>query len=213
MKKKKIIILLISILLIVGIVIITSKFFDKDTNTQKLAELYEQLKSSNTYLFEMKQNDENITIIAQKDNKTIIDKYTDDEHETTLVKKDNTYLILHHREEYYVYPLNNVEQNFLTDSLKYVIDKPFTQGTEKIIGKSYYYEEYEGSTNFMITKTLNITEDNVKTRFYFDKDNNLAYIKTIAGTKQQLLKIKLQNEVENSVFEIPSNYAENSHNQ
>ena len=38
--------------------------------------------------------------------------------------------------------------------------------------KKYSYEEYNGSTMFMITNTLELNEADIKTRFYFDNDDN-----------------------------------------
>ncbi len=210
MKKKKILILVIAILVVIGIIIAITKIIgDKKNKEQLLSKIYNNLNTNQTYLFEMEQNEDNKTIMAKKDNKTVIDQKTKDNHTTTLVKDNNTYLVLHDRQEYYVYEQNNVEQSILTDGLKEVIDKPFTKGSEKIIGKKYDYEEYNGSTIFMISNSLNIDDSQVKTRFYFDKDDNLVYIKTIYGENNELLKINLKQEVDDSLFEIPENYAEN----
>ena len=210
MKKKKILILVIAILVVIGIIIAITKIIgDKKNKEQLLSKIYNNLNTNQTYLFEMEQNEDNKTIMAKKDNKTIIDQKTKDNHTTTLVKDNNTYLVLHDRQEYYVYEQNNVEQSILTDGLKEVIDKPFIKGSEKIINKKYDYEEYNGSTIFMISNSLNIDDSQVKTRFYFDKDDNLVYIKTIYGENNELLKINLKQEVDDSLFEIPENYAEN----
>lgn len=62
---------------------------------------------------------------------------------------------------------------------------------------------------FMISNLININDTNVKTRFYFDSKNNLTYIKTILDNKQELLKVTLKKDVKDSIFEIPSDYAEN----
>ena len=62
---------------------------------------------------------------------------------------------------------------------------------------------------FMISTTLDANEEDIKTRFYFDNDNNLVYIRTINGATQELLEIKIEKEVDDSIFEIPSKYAEN----
>ena len=62
---------------------------------------------------------------------------------------------------------------------------------------------------FMVSNTLNIDENEVKTRFYFDKNDNLVYIKTINGDDNELLKISLTKDVDDAMFEIPSDYAEN----
>ena len=216
MRKNKRIPLIVVILVIIVIIFGISKLLgQKDDQTQKLAKIYEDLNSNQTYLFEMEQNSNNKIIMAKKGDKTIIDQYSKDSevktesHTTTLVKDNNTYLILHDRKEYYVYEQNNVEQNILTDGIKEVIDKDFTTGEEKVKGKKYNYEEYNGSTMFMITNTLELNEADIKTRFYFDKNGNLTYIKTIYGEEQELLKVNLEKDVDDSIFEIPSDYAEN----
>ncbi len=216
MKKNKRIFFIVVILIIIGIIFGIIKLVgNKEDKIQKLAKIYEELNNNQTYLFEMEQNSNNKTIMAKKGDETIIDQYSKDSeskvesHTTTLVKDNNTYLILHDREEYYVYQQNNVEQNILTDGIKDVIDREYTTGEEKVRGKKYKYEEYNGSTMFMITNTLELDESSIKTRFYFDNSGKLTYIKTIYGEKSELLKVKLENSVDDSLFEIPANYAEN----
>lgn len=215
MKKSKRIPLFVVVLVIIVIIFCISKLFGKkDEQAQKLSKIYEDLNSNQTYVFEIEQNSGNKMIMAKKGDKTIIDQYSKDSetktesHTTTLVKDNNTYLILHDRKEYYVYEQNNVEQNILTDGIKEVVDKDFTTGEEKVKGKKYSYEEYSGSTMFMITNTLELNEADIKTRFYFDKNGNLTYIKTIYG-EEELLKVNLEKDVDDSIFEIPSDYAEN----
>lgn len=216
MKKNKRIPLIVAILIIIVIIFGIFKLVgNKEDKSQKLAKIYEELNDNQTYLFEIEQNTSNKTIMAKKGDETIIDQYSKDSetkaesHTTTLVKDNNTYLILHDRQEYYVYQQNNVEQNILTDGIKEVIDKEYTTGEEKVRGKKYKYEEYNGSTMFMITNTLELDESSIKTRFYFDNNGNLTYIKTIYGEDSELLKVKLENNVDDSLFEIPANYAEN----
>lgn len=210
MRKKKITRLFILILIIIAIIAVMSRLVNnKEEEIKKLAQLYEELNTSQTYLFEMQQNDDNKTIMAKKGEQTIIDQYSKDNHTTTIVKDNNTYLVLHNREEYYVYEQNNVEQTILTDGIGEVVSKDFTTGTEKVKGKKYSYEEYAGSSMFLISTTLDSNEEEIKTRFYFDNNNNLVYIRTIKGATQELLKIKIEKEVDDSIFEIPSNYAEN----
>lgn len=216
MKKNKRIFFILVILIIIGIIFGIIKLVgNKEDKIQKLAKIYEELNNNQTYLFEMEQNSNNKTIMAKKGNETIIDQYSKDSeskvesHTTTLVKDNNTYLILHDREEYYVYQQNNVEQNILTDGIKDVIDREYTTGEEKVRGKKYKYEEYNGSTMFMITNTLELDESSIKTRFYFDNSGKLTYIKTIYGEDSELLKVKLENSADDSLFEIPANYAEN----
>lgn len=210
MRKNNIIKLGIAILIVIAIIIVIGKITrNKNANTRRLAQLYNDLNTSQTYLFEMGKGADNKTIMAKKGDKTIIDQYSKDSHTTTIVKDNNTYLVLHDREEYYVYANNNVEQSILTDELKNIIDTEFTTGEEKVEGKKYSYEEYAGSTMFIETISLDVNEGDIKTRFYFDNEDNLVYIRTIKGVNQELLKINIQKEVDDSIFEIPSNYAEN----
>lgn len=211
MKKKKIIALIIAILIIlVAIVIITKVVSSKNKDQEsKLIKIYDTLTTSSAYEFTIEQSDNNKTIMAKKDDKTSIDQYSGDSHSTTLVENDNTYLVLHDRKEYYIYERNNVEQSILTDGLKDLLGKSYTVGTEKIRGKNYNYEEYDGSTVFMISNTPQLDEDGVKTRIYFDKNSNIAYIKTIFGDQSELLKVKLTYDADDSLFEIPADYAEN----
>lgn len=208
--RKKNIIEVVAIILIVAVIIgVFTLIKTKKSATKRLAQLYNELNTNQTYLFEMEQSDDNKTIMAKKGEKTLIDQYSKDNHTTTIVKDNNTYLVLHDREEYYVYENNNVEQSILTDGLGEIIGKEFTTGEEKINGKRYSYEEYSGSTMFMTSSILDVDEKDIKTRFYFNNDDNLVYVRTIKGTNQESLKISVNKEVDDSIFEIPSNYAEN----
>jgi len=210
MRKKKMIRLIIAILVIIAIVLGIMKLTgNKNADIKRLSNLYEKLNTSQTYLFEWEKSEDTKTIMAKKGDKTIIDDYSENGHSTTIVKDNNTYLVLHDREEYYVYEGNTVEQNILTEGLSEVVAKEFITGTEKVKGQKYSYEEYNGSTMFMSANTLDTNEEEIKTRFYFDKNDNLVYIRTIIGVNQELLKIRLETEVDDSVFEIPANYAEN----
>ena len=216
MKKNKGINLILVILVIIGIIFVISKIINnKSSDEQKLVKIYENLKGIQSYCFQMERNNNNKIIMAQKGDKTIIDQYSKEgenstqSHTTTLIKDNNTYLILHDRKEYYVYEENNVDQTILIDGIKEIMSKDFTRGNEKVRGKKYDYEEYNGSSMFMVSNTLNIDENEVKTRFYFDKNDNLVYIKTINGDDNELLKISLTKDVDDAMFEIPSDYAEN----
>ena len=54
-------------------------------------------------------------------------------------------------------------------------------------------------------------EGNIKTRFYYD-DGEIAYIKNIIEqdqeTIEELVKVKCNFDAEDSLFEIPEDYAE-----
>ena len=213
MKKKKIIIiaiiaLLIIIGIVVGIILLTSGK-DENYETTKLSGIYEDLISSETYTFSIKQNDKNKTIMAKNGNQTAIDQYLNDTHSTTIVKDGNTYLILHERSEYYVYEDNNVEQSILTDGMKELMNKTFTIGEEKVNGKNYTYEEFDGSSIFMLSNNLPLNQEGVKTRLYFNKKSELVYIKTTYDDNEELSGVEISKDVDNSLFEIPADYAEN----
>lgn len=209
MKKKKVkkLVLIISTLAVA--VLLSYIIISQNKNIHRLAEIYNKIENTETYSFEMERNKDNKVVMVKNGDKTIIDHYSGDNHSSTIVKDGYTYLVLHNREEYYVYEPQNIEQNLLIDGLKEIKDKTYYTGSERIKGKRFYYEEYEGSTIFIISTSMDISEENTKTRFFFDNDGNLAYIKTIAGDNQELLKVNLQFEVDDSIFEIPSNYAEN----
>ena len=216
MKKNKRINLIVIILVIIGIIFFVSKIVgNKNSKVQELAKVYNKLNSSQAYQFKWEQNDNNKTIIIKDGDKTLIDQYSKEEdsatqnHTKTLIKENSTYLILPDRKEYYIYEGNNVDQTFLIDGIKEILGKEYTKGTEKVKGKKYKYEEYSGSTMFLLSNSLNLDENDVKTRFYFDSKDNLVYIKTIYGDKHELLKVSLTNDIDSSVFEIPADYAEN----
>ncbi len=216
MKRNKRINLIVIILVIIGIIFFVSKIVgNKNSKVQELAKVYNKLNSSQAYQFKWEQNDNNKTIIIKDGDKTLIDQYSKEEdsatqnHTKTLIKENSTYLILPDRKEYYIYEGNNVDQTFLIDGIKEIMGKEYTKGTEKVKGKKYKYEEYSGSTMFLLSNSLNLDENDVKTRFYFDSKDNLVYIKTIYGDKHELLKVSLTNDIDSSVFEIPADYAEN----
>lgn len=209
MKNKKVVKLIVLVLIIAALIIGIKKIINNGGQTNKLANIYEQLQSTQSYLFEMEKNDDNKVILAKKENNTIIDQYSEENHSSTIVKDNSTYLVLHNREEYYIYENNNVNQNILIDEIKGIVEKTYTTGTERIKGKKYDYEEYAGSTIFTISNTLDENQENVKTRFFFDNEGNLAYIKTMTENNQELIKVTLETKVDDSIFEIPTNYAEN----
>ena len=210
MRKKGKIILVVIILIIIGVVsfIIYNKIKNKDVDlTQKL---YDNLTKAQNYSFTMILDSKNKTTMAKRNDETAIDTYSSEEgHRTTIIKEDTTYYVLHDREEYYVYHQTNIEQSILKDSIAEILNKEYVKGEEKVRGKKCSYQEYSGTTFFAVSIPIDVDEEKVKTRFYYDKDNNLTYIKTIYEEKEELLEIEMSNEVNNSIFEIPSNYAEN----
>lgn len=207
-RRKKIIVGSILAIILIAIIIILILNKNQKYN-QKLIGIYEKINTSSSYMFTAKKNDEEKTIMAKKGDQTLIDQYFDGTHRTTIVKNDTTCYILHDREEYYIYENSNIEQTILEDAISELLKREYITGTEKVFGKKYDYEEYNGSSAFLLTNLRDVNEENIKTKFYFDKNNNLKYIKTIYGeNEEELLNIEINYEVEDSLFEIPANYAE-----
>ena len=209
--------IILAIILVIVVIAVIVRVNGDDAS--KLLKVYNKMIEKQTYCFTRYDFEEkNKLVTYKKSDKTLIDMYNSGEHLSTLVLEGDTYLIFHENKEYYVYPNNNIESEILTDSLKEIAELKYTEGKEKIYGKTYKYEEYKGVSEFLITSENNIVVESVKTRFYF-KGNELVYLKTIydvidnetGGTKQieELQTVKVEYKVEDGIFEIPSDYAEN----
>lgn len=218
-KKLSIPIVPIIIVLIVTIIVIGVLVRVTSDDVSKLLKVYNKMIENQTYCFTRYDFEEkNKLITYRKNGKTLIDMYNSGEHLSTLVLEGDTYLVFHKNKEYFVYPNNNMDEEILTATLKSITELEPTTGKEKIYGKTYKYEEYNGISDFLITSTNNMLADSIKTRFYF-KGNELVYLKTIynfvdeeTGEKMQgeeLQTVSVEYEVNDSVFEIPSDYAEN----
>lgn len=201
--KKVILFIILIVLIIVVVQVIRSKTGTKE----HLKELYSNLEKSQEYQFSM-DDGQNKTVISKKGSSTAIDMYIGEEHTTTLVKDQNTYQILHDRKEYYTYEGNSADEQILLDELEPIVNTEHKNGKEKIQGKNYEYEEFEGISTFMNYTGLGINTENIKTRFYF-KGKNLKFIKTIYDGEETLQKIDISYKVSQDLFEIPKDYAEN----
>lgn len=221
MKKK---IIIISLLIILTILIITV-IYKINNPTERLQKVYQKMINESEYTFTRSTtNKTNEIIMARKGDNMIIDMYNHNENEriSTLITKEQTYLIFHNKEEYSVFSVIEEDKNILTDELKNILNLKYSVGKEKVNGTNYYYEEYKGVSYFLNYIDINIDEDTLITRFYFD-GKNLKYIKTIYNTisdengkKEQieeLLKVDLEYKVDDEIFKIPSNYAENVNSQ
>lgn len=204
--KKSILILVISIIVIVLIVIGTVCI--TNSNSNKLVKLYDKLENSEKYLFEMKQSDGYQIKMAKNGNATSIDMESEDMHTTTLVKDQKAYFINHDEKIYSVYNEATANENILFDEFDKVKEKAPLKGKEKINGKSYNYEEYAGYSGFMYSSNIDVEEENIKTKFYFE-GNNLKYIKTIiTNQEEELIEVNLTYDPANNLFEIPEEYKE-----
>lgn len=207
--------------LIIAAVVLVIVILNRGTQDgiSKLNKVYDKMVANQTYAFtRYNLGEKNKFIIYRKVDKTLIDMYNSGEHFSTLILEGDAYLIDYAKKEYYVYSNNNAEEEILTESLKQITDLEYTTGKEKIYGKTYKYEEYNNISDFIISVPKNIDTNSIKTRFYF-KGNELVYLKTIYDvideetkerTKQEELQtVKVEFKVEDSVFEIPTDFAEN----
>ena len=135
-----------------------------------------------------------------------IETTSNDEETKYIVKNGNTYFLVDDTKTYYTYSNNQTNLNMVTRGLERIKDLEYQTGREKINNKNYYYEEYTGLTDFAMGDFTEDSED-VKTRFYFDNDE-LVYIKTIEGDKQELLEVNISYDVDQNSFQIPSDYNE-----
>lgn len=208
--KKRIIKIVIPIILIIAIIIaIIIVKNNKKTEIHLLSEVYNQLNGITSYQFQKEKDMNNKTIVVKDGNNAVIDNYTSGTHTTTVIKDNATTYITHEKEEYYIYNNTNIDVNVVESWLADVVNREYTTGEEKIRGKKYYYEEYQGTTLFTDTNVLNDDESQVKTRFYFDKDNKLVYIKTIfSQMEEETLKIEISTDIDKSLFDIPEEYME-----
>jgi len=214
MKKKSIIILIIiATIIALGFVIYYININNKEN---KLNKLYEKIFNAKEYICTIEDNENNFILIAKKGEKYLIEKKSqkkldeqgkevEEEYTSTLVKDNQMYYILHNREEYYTYANSGKQEDILLEELKTIIDgKLYQKGREKVNGRKYNYEEYDGI--FIFSNEID-TDVDLKTKFYF-KRNNLSYMKTVIGEKQKIRRIEIKYEVNDSLFEIPSTYAE-----
>ena len=213
-KKQKIFITSVCLIVIISIIIliiyavtnIGGKSESKDEN--RLANIYERMTQNETYSITFQLNDNNRYTVYRKGDVANIDTYDDGNHTAHIVKDGNTYLLMYEMNQYYIYQNNSSELTELTNELNEIIQsqEPET-GKEKIDGVNYRYEEYKGVSYFLMNTDEEVSEENTNTRFYFD-DDNLKYIKTTTGDKSELISVNISYDVDDSVFDIPSDFQE-----
>lgn len=210
-KKTKII--LISVIAVVLIILIAVGiwFFTRSNgeggqnSNDKLSKLYETLQSKDSYSYTSTLDDNNQFYYAKYDGKAYTRTIYNGNESVFLIKDGNSYLIRDTSKTYYTYTNNEIDLYKIELALSGLVGTEHETGSEEIDGKNYNYEEYTGATTLALMSTSDVNEEEVKTRFYF-KGDDLVYIKTIAGETEELLKIEISDEVDTSLFEIPSGY-------
>ena len=214
-KKKKVVLIsvlaTVILLVIVGVVwyFIANNNSNSNSNNQGIAEvsrLYETLQTSSVFSFELTSDSGNHKYYAKSNDMAYIDTIYDDEETKYIIKDGNTYFLVDDTKTYYTYSNNQTNLNMVTRGLERIKDLEYQTGREKINNDNYSYEEYIGVTDFAMGNFTENSED-VKTRFYFDGDE-LVYIKTIEGDQEELLKVNISYNVDENLFQIPSDYNE-----
>lgn len=215
-KKKKIIIISVISVIVLAIIIATVIFLINRNNSKenqtyvgdtKIARLYDRLSKEKMFSFTTTIDDNNKEIYAKTSDAAYIDTTYEGEESKFVIKDGNSYLLNDENKIYYTYQNNEIDLNRVIEQLEEVKDTELVEGTENIEGKEYNYEEYSGFTSFAFKLSDEGNTDNMKTRFYFDGDN-LVYIKTITSNTQELLKVEISDDVDENLFEIPSDYRE-----
>lgn len=121
----------------------------------------------------------------------------------TLMYKDNTTYVISHDDKMYMTTEGKNDEvfeeedgfAFSKEELKEIEEAEYTTGKETINGTEYDYEEYKDE------------EEGTTERYYFS-GNDLAYIKTINedGAEEIMKVVKLSSEVDNTLFEVPTDY-------
>lgn len=222
MEKNKKIIIVAGVIALVAIIAIILFFTIKGNNengqASKLNAYYERLKDTSTYSFSVLLDEQNNISYQKQSNKAYVNTNYQGINSKYIIRDGNTYLIRDNDKVYYTYSNNETELYMIEMILEDIKDNEVTTGKEKIEDKNYYYEEFEGMSQFYFADLNNMnveelaqeTEDanKVKTRFYF-KNNDLVYIKTIIDENtQQLLKVDYSKKVDSNLVEIPSDYEE-----
>ncbi len=213
-KKKKII--LISVIAIVILLIIAGIVWylignnkNSDTTlysneTSNINKIYDTLQTKENFSFKLTLDDNNYMYYAKSNNMAYTDTVYNGKQSKYIIKDGNSYLVDDETKASYTYLNNQTKLNMVINQLEEIKKLDYKKGKEKINGKNYYYEEYSGVTNFAMGDFTKDGQD-VKTRIYYDGDE-IVYMKTIEGEKQETLKVEISYDVNQSLFQIPENY-------
>ena len=217
MSKKKIILMVIAVIVVLASIagliywIGLGTKTDKTTlegSTSKVSKLYDELAEKEAYSFTTKLDENSQVYYAKKGDVAYIASSYQGDSSKMLVKDGNSYLLLEDEKVYYTYQNNETDLERILLQLEEAKEREYVEGKERIEGKEYNYEEYEGVSEFLMKEDVSTAEEQkAKTRFYFNKDQ-LVYIKTMIGNEQEILKVEMSDKVDDKLFEIPSEYSE-----
>lgn len=171
----------------------------------KVAKLYDELTSKGKYNFNVTLDDNNKVIYAKDNEVAYKDSFSKGKESRFITTGGNAYLLNDSEKIAYRYQNNTGDLVKMEAQLKKTEGLQATTGKEKINNKNYDYEEYQVETEFLFDSSKVTNDNDVKTRFYFNGDN-LVYVKTIAGDYEELSQVDINYKVDESLFELPSNY-------
>lgn len=187
---------------------ITAENKDEDNGKSKTYNLLNKVFSDGDYVLSLQgktdlgEGEEEATItMAVKGENIYMDVDATSGHLTVMYKDNNTYMVSHN-DKMYVTMEGKDESTFDDDmtliskeDLNKMEAQEYKTGKETIDGTEYEYEEYEDQDTVVIE------------RYYFS-GNDLKYIKSIDedGEEELMKVIKLSSEVDDSIFEVPSDY-------
>ena len=217
-KIKLIFIVILAILIVIGLSFaFKGNNINLILNKDKVREMYQKMSEEKNFIFSMEEQGDDFkykVVMAQKGANISIDSSTEEDHTTTLILDKDVFYIDHTNEEYYYdteYGVEDIDTDIILSSLNAITQNEYVSGKEEIDGVSYDYQEYlDEDANFVIYADYN-EDSSVKTRFYFE-NNEIKYIKNIIefeeDKQEELIKVDLSYQVDDSTFEIPSDYAE-----
>ena len=152
MEKNKKIIIVASVIAVVAIIAIILFFTIKGNNeneqVSKLNAYYERLKDASTYSFSVSLDDQNNILYQKQSNKAYVNTNYKGINSKYIIRDGNTYLIRDDDKVYYTYSNNETELYMIEVILEDIKDNEVTTGKEKIEDQNYYYEEFEGTSEF-----------------------------------------------------------------
>lgn len=218
-KNKKIVFVVVIAILVIAMITLGLYFafnhknkkteIEVEGETKSKTEIfYSEILKKNRYTFTQTVDDENKSTIMKDGEKGYSAITVNGNTDYYVVKDGDTYYLDEGEKTYYQYKNNTDTLSKLILILQdLVFADEFKTGNEKINGKNYSYDEFLDMSSFLINPQLKALDASRKrvTRLYY-RDNELKYIKTMVGDQEEIIKIELKDEVDQSKFAIPSNY-------
>lgn len=195
---KKLLRVILPVVLVASLVLIFTGCAEDEKS--KTYNALSQAFSGDNYIVSFEEEGVSTITLAVKGENIYMD-VKESETSIAVVYKDNTTYVISHDDKMYMASEGKNEQMLSEDmgilskeDLKEFETAEYEKGKEQINGTEYEYEQYNG-------------EEGVTERYYFE-GNDLKYIKTIQEGEEDLIVkvLKLSSEVDDSVFEIPSDY-------